>query len=56
MCYVILSGYSGDINLLMVVFVNGEIVGVCVIKYEEILGFGDKVEVKKLDWIIFFKG
>ncbi len=50
------SGYSGDINLLTAVFANGEIAGVRVTKHEETPGLGDKVEVKKSDWITLFKG
>lgn len=50
------SGYSGDINLLTAIFANGEIAGVRVTKHEETPGLGDKVEVKKSDWITLFKG
>ncbi|WP_062569981.1 electron transport complex subunit RsxG [Pseudoalteromonas arabiensis] len=50
------SGYSGDINLLTAVFANGEIAGVRVTKHEETPGLGDKIEVKKSDWITLFKG
>ena len=50
------SGYSGDINLLTAVFANGDIAGVRVTKHEETPGLGDKVEIKKSDWITLFKG
>lgn len=50
------NGYSGDINLLTAVFADGSIAGVRVTKHEETPGLGDKVEVKKSDWITLFKG
>ncbi|MBL0688358.1 MAG: electron transport complex subunit RsxG [Pseudoalteromonas sp.] len=48
------SGYSGDINLLSAVYRDGTIAGVRVTKHEETPGLGDKVEVKKSDWITTF--
>ncbi|TMP68377.1 electron transport complex subunit RsxG [Pseudoalteromonas sp. S1609] len=48
------SGYSGDINLLSAVYRDGTIAGVRVTKHEETPGLGDKVEIKKSDWITTF--
>ena len=48
------SGYSGDINLLSAVYRDGTVAGVRVTKHEETPGLGDKVEVKKSDWITTF--
>ncbi|MBQ4833327.1 electron transport complex subunit RsxG [Pseudoalteromonas sp. MMG010] len=50
------NGYTGDINLLSAVYQNGEIAGVRVTKHQETPGLGDKVELKKSDWITTFKG
>lgn len=48
------SGYSGDINLLSAVYRDGSVAGVRVTKHEETPGLGDKVEIKKSDWITSF--
>ncbi|WP_350643770.1 RnfABCDGE type electron transport complex subunit G, partial [Psychrobacter sp. HY3-MNA-CIBAN-0198] len=47
-------GYSGDINLLSAVYRDGSVAGVRVTKHEETPGLGDKVEIKKSDWITSF--
>lgn len=48
------NGYSGDINLLSAVYRDGSVAGVRVTKHEETPGLGDKVEIKKSDWITSF--
>lgn len=48
------DGYSGKINLLVAVRSNGSLGGVRVISHKETPGLGDKVEVKRSDWILNF--
>ena len=50
------NGYNGKINLLVGVYSNGTLAGVRVIKHKETPGLGDKIDVKKADWILKFKG
>lgn len=49
-------GYSGDINVIMGVDENGTLLGVRIISHSETPGLGDKIEVKKDDWITKFSG
>ena len=44
-------GYSGDIDILMGIYKNGEIAGVRVLKHKETPGLGDKIEEKRDPWI-----
>jgi len=50
------KGYSGIIELIMGVDVNGNILGVRVLSHAETPGLGDKIEEKKSDWIFGFNG
>ncbi|WGL18120.1 electron transport complex subunit RsxG [Microbulbifer bruguierae] len=50
------DGYSGPIRLLVGVNFDGTIAGVRVTSHAETPGLGDKVEVKKSDWILSFNG
>ncbi|MBL7003310.1 MAG: electron transport complex subunit RsxG [Gammaproteobacteria bacterium] len=45
------NGYSGDIDLLVAVYVDGSIAGVRVVKHKETPGLGDGIEIKKSNWI-----
>jgi electron transport complex protein RnfG len=49
-------GYAGDIQVLMAVDSEGRTLGVRVLKHAETPGLGDKIEVKKDDWIKSFDG
>ncbi len=49
-------GYSGEIQVLMAVDMGGRTLGVRVLKHTETPGLGDKVEVRKDDWILDFNG
>jgi len=49
-------GYSGDIKVIMGVNMKGELLGVRVISHAETPGLGDKIEIKKNDWITKFTG
>lgn len=53
---IVLDGYFGVIQLLVVVDFSGMVFGICVIEYYEMLGLGDKIEFCLLDWIIYFVG
>ncbi len=53
---VVPDGYAGEIRLLVAVKVNGELGGVRVISHQETPGLGDRIEEKKSDWILTFKG
>jgi electron transport complex protein RnfG len=48
------DGYSGDIKMIAGVNRDGSIVGVRVLSHIETPGLGDKVEIKKSNWIKSF--
>ena len=50
------DGYSGDINMIVVVNRDGTIAGVRVLLHKETPGLGDKIELKKNQWILGFNG
>ena len=50
------DGYSGDINLIVGVNTDGTIAGVRVLSHRETPGLGDKVDLKKSDWVLGFNG
>ena len=50
------DGYSGDIRILVGVRRDGEVAGVRVASHRETPGLGDKVDLKKSDWILAFSG
>jgi electron transport complex protein RnfG len=50
------DGYSGDIDLIVGVNRDGSIAGVRTLNHRETPGLGDKVDLKKSDWILDFKG
>jgi electron transport complex protein RnfG len=50
------SGYAGEMRLMMGVDAAGRILGVRVLAHKETPGLGDKIEVKKGDWILRFTG
>jgi electron transport complex protein RnfG len=50
------DGYTGNIELLVALQLNGKVQGVRVIHHLETPGLGDKIEEKKSDWIHSFKG
>jgi electron transport complex protein RnfG len=49
-------GYAGQIKLMMGIDAEGKILGVRVLAHKETPGLGDKMEVKKGDWILKFDG
>ena len=50
------GGYNGDINFIMASDIEGKVSGVRVLKHQETPGLGDKIEIRKSDWITKFTG
>jgi electron transport complex protein RnfG len=50
------DGYSGDIDFIVGVNRDGTIAGVRVLAQKETPGLGDKVSLKKSDWLLDFEG
>lgn len=48
------DGYSGDIRMLVGIDMSGTVLGVRVTSHKETPGLGDKIELKKSDWIRSF--
>jgi electron transport complex protein RnfG len=48
------SGYAGEMKLMLGLDAQGKVLGVRVIAHKETPGLGDKMEVKKGDWILRF--
>lgn len=49
-------GYAGEMKLMLGVDMDGKVLGVRVLAHKETPGLGDKMEVKKGDWILRFTG
>jgi electron transport complex protein RnfG len=45
------DGYNGNIELLIAVNIDGSVSGVRTILHKETPGLGDKIEMRKSDWI-----
>ena len=50
------DGYSGEIDLIVGVNADGTVAGVRTLAHKETPGLGDKVDIKKSDWILGFDG
>ncbi|MCC5880153.1 MAG: electron transport complex subunit RsxG [Idiomarina sp.] len=50
------DGYSGNINMLVAVDTQGVVQGVRVLSHRETPGLGDKIEIRRDDWILSFDG
>jgi len=50
------DGYSGDIQMIIGINMDGTVAGVRVISHRETPGLGDKVDLNKSDWILGFNG
>ncbi len=50
------DGYSGAINMIVGINLNGDVAGVRVLNHSETPGLGDKVELKKSPWVLSFNG
>jgi electron transport complex protein RnfG len=50
------DGYNGDIDLIVGINNDGTIAGVRALRHKETPGLGDKVDLKKSDWVLGFNG
>jgi len=50
------DGYSGNIELLIAINIDGTVSGVRALKHQETPGLGDKIEIRKSEWINSFSG
>lgn len=50
------DGYTGEIDLVVGVNSDGSIAGVRVLSHRETPGLGDKVDLKKSNWVLGFDG
>jgi len=50
------DGYTGDIGLIIGINSDGTIAGVRALSHRETPGLGDKVDIKKSDWVLGFNG
>lgn len=50
------DGYSGDIDIIVGINTDGSIAGVRTLTHKETPGLGDKVDLKKSDWVLDFNG
>ena len=50
------DGYTGPIRLIMSIDLAGTIIGLRVIEHKETPGLGDKIDIKKSDWVRLFEG
>ena len=50
------DGYTGTIEMIVGVNRDGTVAGVRVLAHRETPGLGDKVDIKKSDWILDFNG
>ena len=50
------DGYSGNIELIVGVNRDGSLAGVRALQHRETPGLGDKVDLKKSDWVLGFRG
>lgn len=48
------EGYSGNIHLVVGIEADGTLAGVRVLAHKETPGLGDKIDLKKSDWILGF--
>jgi electron transport complex protein RnfG len=50
------DGYSGSVESIIGINIDGTIAGVRIIQHRETPGLGDKVELKKSPWVLGFNG
>lgn len=50
------DGYTTKISLLVGIKVDGSLAGIRIVEHRETPGLGDKVELKKSDWVLSFDG
>lgn len=50
------DGYTGDIDIIVGINIDGTVAGVRVLSHRETPGLGDRIETKKSDWVFGFEG
>lgn len=50
------DGYNGNIKLIVGINTQGEVLGVRTLSHQETPGLGDKIELRKADWVTTFVG
>ncbi len=50
------DGYNGQIKLIMGISASGKVLGVRTLSHQETPGLGDKIDLRKSDWVTHFKG
>lgn len=50
------DGYTTKIDLIVGIKADGSLAGVRVIDHKETPGLGDKIDIKKTDWVLSFNG
>lgn len=50
------DGYNGNIRLIIGVDVDGKVLGVRTLSHQETPGLGDKIELRKSQWVLSFNG
>lgn len=50
------DGYSGNIKLIVGINTQGEVLGVRTLSHQETPGLGDKIDLRKSDWVTRFVG
>ena len=48
------DGYTTDIHMLVGIKLDGSVAGVRIVQHKETPGLGDKVEIKKSNWVLSF--
>ena len=48
------DGYSGDISLIVGINIDNSVAGVRVLSHKETPGLGDKIDLRKSDWVMSF--
>ncbi|MGS0681914.1 electron transport complex subunit RsxG [Shewanella sp. 125m-7] len=50
------DGYNGNIRIIIGISSTGEVLGVRTLSHQETPGLGDKIEIRKSDWVKSFDG
>ncbi|MCL1048978.1 electron transport complex subunit RsxG [Shewanella abyssi] len=50
------DGYNGDIRIIIGFDRQGDVLGVRTLAHQETPGLGDKIELRKSDWVVSFNG
>ena len=50
------DGYNGNIKLIVGINTQGEVLGVRTLSHQETPGLGDKIDLRKSDWVMQFMG